>query len=211
VIDRYEQLCAIAGPVSRETYDRLLDFEQTFRRWGAQLNLVAASQLHMLWERHILDSAQLLKLIPENVSVLDLGSGGGFPGLVLGILAAERGTMTVQMVESSRKKAGFLQAMIGQYALPARVQASRIDQAVGLVSQPDLVTARALAPLPGLLQLASPWLANGAAALFHKGRDYRREVKESFNDWAFDLVEHESVIDAESVILEVRSLRKKTV
>jgi 16S rRNA (guanine527-N7)-methyltransferase len=211
VTGRYQQLCDAAGPVSRETYERLLDFEATFRRWAEQLNLVASSQLASVWERHILDSAQLLPHIPHDSVVLDIGSGGGFPGIVLGLLAPERGRMTVNMVESNRKKAGFLQAMIGQYALPAKVHAVRIEDAVGRVPEPRIVTARALAPLPLLLQLASPWLTKGATALFHKGRDYRHELQESINDWSFDLVEHPSRIDPESVILEIHALRKKPV
>ena len=108
---------------------------------------------------------------------------------------------------SNRKKASFLQTVIGQFNLPARVVARRIEDSHALVSQPQIVTARALASLSVLLDLSAPWLTSGARGLFHKGRDYRAEVQESVNRWAFDLVEHPSVTDPHGVILELSDLR----
>jgi len=122
-------------------------------------------------------------------------------------LLAESGG-SIDLVESNRKKAGFLQAMIGQFGLPARVTARRIEEAHAIVAQPEIVTARALAPLGILLDLSAPWLLAGARGLFHKGRDYRREVEESALRWRFDLVEHQSIVDPQSVILELRDLRR---
>jgi 16S rRNA (guanine527-N7)-methyltransferase len=112
----------------------------------------------------------------------------------------------IDLVESNRKKAAFLQAMIGEFDLPARVIARRIEEAPAFVDQPQIVTARALAALPLLLELASPWLLAGATALFHKGRDYRAEVEESSQRWSFDLVEHKSSVDPEGVVLEISGL-----
>ena len=100
--------------------------------------------------------------------------------------------------------------MIGQFGLPARVIARRIDDSYPLVSAREIVTARALASLPALLDLAAPWLTNGARALFHKGRDYRAEVEESTHRWAFDLVEHPSMTDPHGVVLELSNLRPAT-
>ena len=114
---------------------------------------------------------------------------------------------TIDLVESNRKKASFLQSVIGQFDLPARVLAKRIDDSYALVSAPEIVTARALAALPDLLDLAAPWLTKRARALFHKGRDYRAEVEESTHRWAFDLVEHSSTTDPHGVILEITDLR----
>ncbi|TJV08097.1 MAG: 16S rRNA (guanine(527)-N(7))-methyltransferase RsmG, partial [Mesorhizobium sp.] len=108
--------------------------------------------------RHILDSAQLARIKPEAKRWLDLGSGGGFPGLVLAFLLTERDGASIDLVESNRKKASFLQAVVGQFNLPARVFARRIDGAYGFVSTPQIVTARALASLPMLLELSAPWL-----------------------------------------------------
>jgi 16S rRNA (guanine527-N7)-methyltransferase len=196
-----------AGPVSRETFERLVAFQQLFLKWNRSINLAAPSTLDDVWGRHILDSAQLARIAPEAKRWADLGSGGGFPGLVLAFLLVERDGASIDLVESNRKKASFLQAVIGQFGLPARVVARRIDDSYALVSTPEIVTARALAALPALLDLSAPWLTKGSRALFHKGRDYRAEVEESTHRWAFDLVEHPSMTDAHGVILEVTDLR----
>jgi 16S rRNA (guanine527-N7)-methyltransferase len=207
----FDELCRISGPVSRETFERLVAFEALFQKWARRINLSAPSTLSDVWSRHILDSAQLLRIAPEAQRWLDLGSGGGFPGLVMAILLAERPATHVDLVESNRKKAAFLQSVIGQFGLPARVHALRIDDVPASVGTPDVVTARALAPLPSLLGLAEPWLSAGATGLFHKGRDYRAEIEESAHQWRFDLLEHRSMIDPQSVILEIRDLTPKIV
>ncbi|MER9653242.1 16S rRNA (guanine(527)-N(7))-methyltransferase RsmG [Mesorhizobium sp. M0152] len=196
-----------AGPVSRETFDRLVAFEEMFQKWNRSINLVAQSTAGDVWQRHILDSAQLARIEPTATIWVDIGSGGGFPGLVMAFLLAERAGAAIDLVESNRKKASFLQAVIGQFGLPARVVARRIEDSHALVSTPQIVTARALAPLSTLLDLAAPWLMSGARGLFHKGRDYRAEVQESVHRWSFDLVEHPSVTDASGVILELSDLR----
>ena len=203
----WEDLQKAAGPVSRETFERLRAFEQLFLKWNRSINLAAPSTLDDVWRRHILDSAQLARIAPAAMRWVDLGSGGGFPGLVLGFLLVERPGASIDLVESNRKKASFLQSVIGQFNLPARVVAKRIDDSYALVSAPEIVTARALAALPDLLDLSAPWLAKGARALFHKGRDYRAEVEESTHRWTFDLVEHPSMTDAHGVILEISDLR----
>lgn len=203
----WAELQKAAGPVSRETFERLQGFEQLFLKWNRSINLAAPSTLDDVWRRHIVDSAQLARIAPTATSWVDLGSGGGFPGLVMAFLLAERPGGSITLVESNRKKASFLQSVIGQFVLPARVVAKRIDDSYGLVSTPEIVTARALAALPDLLDMSAPWLTKGARALFHKGRDYRAEVEESTHRWAFDLVEHSSMTDAEGVILEITELR----
>ncbi|RVD14660.1 MULTISPECIES: 16S rRNA (guanine(527)-N(7))-methyltransferase RsmG [unclassified Mesorhizobium] len=196
-----------AGPVSRETFDRLVAFEQMFQKWNRSINLVAQSTSGDVWQRHILDSAQLGRIEPVATRWVDLGSGGGFPGLVMAFLLAERDGASIDLVESNRKKASFLQTVVGQFSLPARVVARRIDDSHALVSTPQIVTARALAPLSTLLELSAPWLISGGRGLFHKGRDYRTEVQESVHRWSFDLVEHPSVTDVGGVILELSNLR----
>jgi 16S rRNA (guanine527-N7)-methyltransferase len=202
-----ESLQDAAGPVSRETFDRLVAFEAMFQKWNRSINLVAQSTAGDVWQRHILDSAQLGRIEPEAKRWVDLGSGGGFPGLVMAFLLAERDGASMDLVESNRKKASFLQAVVGQFNLPARVVARRIDDSHALVSAPQMVTARALAPLSTLLDLSAPWLTSGARGLFHKGRDYRAEVQESVHRWSFDLVEHPSVTNPHGVILELSNLR----
>ena len=201
----FDELQRVAGAVSRETFERLRAFEQLFRRWNQRINLVAGSTEGDLWRRHVLDSAQLARLRPDARRWLDMGSGGGFPGLVLAFLLAERGG-SIDLVESNRKKTGFLQTAIGTFDLPARVVAQRLDACYTLVQPPEIVTARALAPLTVLLEFAEPWLTTGARALFHKGRDYAAEVRESRIGWQFDLIEHQSKIDSTSRILEISGL-----
>jgi 16S rRNA (guanine527-N7)-methyltransferase len=196
-----------AGSVSRETFDRLVAFEEMFQKWNRSINLVAPSTLGQVWERHILDSAQLARIEPQATRWVDLGSGGGFPGLVMAFLLAERDGASIDLVESNRKKASFLQSVVGQFNLPARVVARRIDDSHALVAAPQIVTARALASLSTLLDLSAPWLTTGTRGLFHKGRDYRAEVEESAHRWSFDLVEHPSMTDPHGVILELSGLR----
>ena len=204
---RYDELVRVAGPVSRETFSRLITFQATFEKWAARINLAAPSTLPELWSRHILDSAQLLPLAPNALRFVDLGSGGGFPGAVLAVLLADRDGASITLVESNQKKASFLRNAIA--GSPGRVVAKRIEEFAGTGEDADIVTARALAPLGKLLGLAEPWLSAGATALFHKGRDYRREIEESRDAWQFSLVEHPSVIDAASVILEISDLKKR--
>ena len=207
--DKYQRLIDIAGPVSRETFVGLEAFETMFRTWASRINLVANSTRDDVWDRHVLDSAQLRALAPEALRWLDLGSGGGFPGLVLAFSLKELPGGHIDLVESNRKKAGFLQAAIGQFSLPARVHALRIGDEINSLEPPDIVTARALAPLPLLLDLSFPWLSTGAKGLLHKGRDYRQEVQESALLWQYDLVEHRSRVDADGVVLEIANLKRR--
>lgn len=204
---RYDELARVAGPVSRETFSRLIAFQATFEKWAARINLAAPSTLPELWSRHILDSAQLVPLAPNALRFVDLGSGGGFPGAILAVLLADRDGASITLVESNQKKVSFLRNAIA--GSPGRVVAKRIEEFAGTGEAADIVTARALAPLNKLLGLAEPWLSAGATAFFHKGRDYRREIEESRDAWQFSLVEHPSVIDAASVILEISDLKKR--
>lgn len=205
---RLAEIRDVAGTVSRETLGRLEAFEAEFRKWSARINLAAPSTLDSLWSRHILDSAQLFALKPRAKTWLDLGSGGGFPGAVIAILLAGREGGRIELVESNNKKAAFLKSVLGLLGAPARVHVCRIEDAVGRVEQPEIVTARALAPLPLLLELSQPWLERGATGLFHKGRDYAGEIAESRDGWRFDLVEHQSKIDPAGRILELSKLAR---
>ncbi|MEJ2480745.1 MAG: class I SAM-dependent methyltransferase, partial [Acidihalobacter sp.] len=112
-------------------------------------------------------------------------------------------------IESAGKKAAFLRMVAGTLGLPATVHQSRIESIGAKIAVPEIVTARALAPLPKLLDLAEPWLSGGAMALFQKGRDYRREVEASRYAWSFDLVEHSSVTEPDAAILEIAGLRRQ--
>jgi len=204
VNDKIAQLTTAAGPVSRETVEDLLGLEALALKWSARINLVAPATLPDLWWRHICDSAQLLPLNTKADRWLDLGSGGGFPGLVIGAFLKRRGGH-VTLVESNKKKAAFLANAAATLGLPVDLAVVRIE-AADIAILPDIITARALAPLPSLLRLAAPWLESGSIGLFHKGRDYMQEVEESRRGWKFDLVEHPSRTESGSAILEISGL-----
>ncbi|MCR9136927.1 MAG: 16S rRNA (guanine(527)-N(7))-methyltransferase RsmG [Alphaproteobacteria bacterium] len=198
-------------PVSRETLERLEHFVDLFTKWSKAINLVAPSTLPDIWRRHIADSLQLYALNPGPNVWLDLGSGGGFPGVVTAIALLETGGGHVDLIESNQKKAAFLRAALSETGARGTVHAVRADQAAGSMSGHDAVSARALAELGQLLSMASPWLERGATAWFHKGRDYRAEIENARGSWAFDLVEHRSRVDEDSVILQIDQVSRRTV
>lgn len=195
--------------VSRETIDRIIRFENVFRKWSKKINLVASSTSDDVWRRHVEDSAQLYLLAPGMQNVIDIGSGGGFPGIILAAILEGVDNSQITLVESNHKKAAFLQAARQACAPKARIVTGRIEDKLPKLKVPDYVTARALAPLPKLLGLTSSALSKGAVGLFHKGRGFRDELKESHANWEFDLIEHESRIDSDSVILEIRNLMRR--
>lgn len=189
--------------VSRETMDRLELFVGLFEKWSKAMNLVAPSTLPQVWERHVLDSVQLYALNPGPRAWLDLGSGGGFPGIVTAILLMDTDGGHVDLVESNQKKAAFLRQALLETGARGAVHPMRIEDAGRTLRGFDAVSARALADLDGLLTCSMPWLADGATGYFHKGRDYPREIAKARSRWSFDLVEHKSVVDEESVILQI--------
>ena len=150
--------------------------------WSARMNLVGPSALAEFWGRHAYDSAQLLALAPEARSWIDLGAGAGFPGLVLAILLKGQPGARVHLVESVAKRCRFLQAVVDGLALPAEVHNARAED---LALKADIVTARACAPLPRLLEFALPHLKRGGTALFLKGQDVEAELAEATTSWDF--------------------------
>lgn len=196
--------------VSRETQERLEHFAELFKKWAGRINLVAPSTLNEIWDRHVADSAQVFQLRPQAATWVDLGSGGGFPGVITAILLNEVGDGWVHLVESNKKKASFLRVALLETGGRGTVHALRIEEAFETIGPCNFVSARALADLDLLLRLASPWLLRSEAiALFHKGRDYRREIDNARGGWEFDLLEHPSVVETDSVILEVSHLRQQ--
>src|SRR5262249_41385593 len=149
-----------------------------------------------VWTRHVADSLQLLRLAPQAHAWVDLGSGGGFPGLVLACALADKPPATVHLVESNAKKAAFLREAVRTLTLPALVHAMRIKDFVqGFAETPDVVTARALAPLTDLLGHAAPLLERGAQGLFLKGQDVEAELTEASKYWRIDAVLAPSLTD----------------
>lgn len=196
--------------VSRETADRLDAFEALVRKWSPRINLVSRSALDQLQQRHIADSAQLFDLARiADSRWADLGSGGGFPGIVVAILAAEQApALEVVCIESDGRKAAFLMTAARELGLErVRVLAQRIEAAPPQGAQ--VVSARALAPLKSLLPLAVRHLAPGGHALFPKGAGHAKEVAEARADWRFDLTEHPSRTDPDARILKLEAIRRE--
>ena len=197
--------------VSRETQDRLEQCVELFKTWNATTNLVAPSTLPELWSRHIADSAQIFHLSPQSRTWVDLGSGGGFPGIITAILLAEQQDGWVHLVESNNKKAGFLRVALKETGARGSVHPVRIETAPALVGPCDAVSARALAELDALFDYIHPWavLSGQLRSYLNKGRDYEAEVQKARIRWDFDLIRHQSSIEASSVVLEISDLRRK--
>ena len=194
---------AVDANVSRETADRLCRFAALVARWTPHINLIAKSTVPEIERRHIRDSAQLLSFAPLGWTLwADLGSGGGFPGIVIAILADElQPGARITLVDSDQRKAAFLQSAIRDLGLRARVLSGRAETLPPLGA--DVLSARALAPLPQLLPLAARHLTPGGRALFPKGRRAEEEIAAARTAWRFDLVSHPSCTDPDARILQI--------
>jgi 16S rRNA (guanine527-N7)-methyltransferase len=188
-------------PVSRETLARLAAYIELLREWSARINLVGRDTLADPWRRHILDSAQLAPLVPRTArNLIDLGSGAGFPGLVLAIL----GVPAVELVEADAKKCAFLREAARATATEIAISQSRIE---GLPPHPaDVVTARALAPLGRLLGLAAPFLGLDSVCLFLKGARAEEELTLARKDWTMAVSSSESRSDPRGVVLRLHDV-----
>lgn len=196
----------VAANVSHETFARLEIIAELLAKWQKTINLVAPASLPRLWTRHVADSLQLINHVPQNIRRwADLGSGGGFPGLVVAAALAERAGADVHLVESDSRKAVFLREAARLARLPVTVHSARIEAvAKDLAPGTEVVSARALAPLSKLLEYAAPFLAAGALGLFPKGRDAAHELTEACKGWTLALDEVPSLSDPEGRILIVR-------
>jgi 16S rRNA (guanine527-N7)-methyltransferase len=198
---------AAATGVSRETLARLKAYVGLLAEWNARHSLVSRGSIEDVWRRHVWDSAQLAPLIPQDArSLVDLGSGAGFPGLVLAILLRERAGFRTVLYESIGKKAEFLR-MAGKAAqADIEVRNARIESAP---TEPfDVVTARACAPLPMLLAYAQPFQGPGTTNLFLKGQNAGVELTEAHKSWSMKVVRHPSHTDPSGVTLEIRELAR---
>jgi 16S rRNA (guanine527-N7)-methyltransferase len=194
--------------VSRETLERLEIYATLLRKWNPAINLVAPSTLPGLWRRHFLDSAQILSLAPKGArSWVDLGTGGGFPGLIVAILAAEaRPEILLTCIESDQRKATFLRTVVRETGVDAIILPFRIENTPP--QNADVVSARALAPLPRLLELAARHLNPAGLALFLKGAGYGRELEEALEKWSFAVDTIPSQTESEAVILKIGEIER---
>ena len=205
--DREQALKLI--PVSRETDSRLVGFVELLGTWQKKTNLIAPGTLGEIWTRHIADSLQLFPLAPGARTWVDLGSGGGFPGIPLACLLADVPGGHMHLVESNQKKAAFLREAARALGLPVDVHAERIaDFTAAFAGHADAVTARALAPLVKLLPDAYPLLKTGTRLLFPKGQDVGAELTEASRYWTIgaEMVPSKT---GDGQILVVTSLAKK--
>lgn len=194
--------------VSRETLDRLKVYQGLLEQWQKKLNLVSNSTVSVAWERHFLDSYQLLSQLPLNpISLIDLGSGAGFPGLVLAILRPE--DLRVTLVESDFKKCIFLENVSRETKTKVTILQSRIESLENSLHF-DVVTARALAPLPLLLTYAFPLMKENSMGIFLKGKDVEKEIEAAQKNWRFDLEIYPSLTDSKASILKIENLKKVT-
>lgn len=197
-------------PVSRETEQRLDRYVELLVQWQAKTNLIAPSTLPNIWTRHIADSLQLLTLAPDAKQWADLGSGGGFPGIVLACARAETTSAKIHLVERNAKKAAFLREALRVTGASGEVFLSDIGDYVDRSdTQVDCVTARAVAPLHMLLGYAEPLVKRGAKALFLKGQDVESELTEATKYWSIEPRLHASRTGGDGWIVEIDTLERK--
>lgn len=216
---------AIAGPedfasafgVSRETLDRLETYAALLRQWQKTINLVAPKTLEEVWHRHFADSAQILRLAPgASRTWVDLGSGAGFPGLVVAIMASEPKSeqpgVRVTLIESDGRKAAFLREAARQTGVAVDIVCARIesDATHAKVGKSDVVSARALAPLGRLLEWAYPYFSSDSIGLFLKGREVETEIVSAKASFAFACQLQPSLTDPDGRVVVIRNLRVKS-
>lgn len=193
----------------------LESFAALLKKWNAVQNLVSRETENALWSRHIVDSLQILPLLrPADELFLDVGSGGGLPALPLAI-ALKGGSVRFTLVEPIGKKVAFLRQAIRELGLAAVVHASRTDsfdsrETLAGRAGFDVITSRALAALPLLLELIHPFFGPETRAILHKGKDHAVEVEESRLAWDFDVVIIKSATDEAGVLLEISNLQRKS-
>ena len=188
--------------VSRETMDRLMTYEVQLLKWQRAVNLVAKSTLPDLWTRHFLDSAQLLPYVDNRVkTIVDMGSGGGFPAMVL----AMTGRFDVHFIESDQKKIEFLRNVSRETETKINLHCYRLEHAPQIPA--DLVTSRALAPLDKLLSFAEPFSDEKTQCLFLKGATHNEEITCAKQNWHVKFSLEKSITDPEGVILKVESFK----
>ena len=192
-------------PVSRETEDRLAIFVELLDRWRQKTNLISNSTFATVWTRHIADSAQLSALAPDAKRWVDMGSGAGFPGLVIAIQLAGVPGALVHCIESDRRKCAFLREAARATGAAAAIHPQRVEaiepKSLGTV---DAVTARAFAPLPLTLELARPWMERGAIAVFPRGESAKDQIAALPEAWAYALEPLQSVVNPKAAILRIR-------
>lgn len=199
------------GSVSDTAKRDLERFVALLAEWQRVHNLVSRSALDEVWVRHVADSFQLLRHAQDFREWVDLGSGAGFPGLIVAIASKDLSDRHFTLVEANAKKVAFLRAAIRATGANATVAAERIEaHGAKMSGQADVISARALAPLPELLALAAPYAHAQSVMLFLKGREYVHELDAAAQSWKFDVVDYPSATDSGGRVLAIRNLSRKT-
>jgi len=194
----------MASIVSHETMERLSTYANLLVKWQETINLVGPSTLSDLWRRHFLDSTQLWSLLPEKAErLVDMGSGAGFPGLVLSIL----GVPDVHLIESDQRKCAFLREVARATGTRVTVHASRIESAPEIAA--DVITSRALASVDALLNLSSGFMAEHTVCLFPKGQTAEVELTGISPTWTLRVERFSSLTDANATILRLSEVRRE--
>ena len=190
--------------VSRETIEKIEKYLSILDSWRNQSNLIGPNEWERIWDRHILDSHQLRKFIPESAKVVDIGTGAGFPGIILAASASGDGHIT--LIESSAKKCKFLQTVAEQTGLPISIVNSRIESVDEFYA--DFVTARAVAPLEKLIEYTLPALETGAVGLFHKGHSYVTELESALVRWKLNYKVLPNQYSSNGVIINISGAKR---
>jgi 16S rRNA (guanine527-N7)-methyltransferase len=198
----YEELCHLLSgiEVSRETYDRLAAFHHILLKWQKKINLISDKEVEDVWIRHILDSIQLSRHLDKNFSIIDLGSGAGFPGLMLSIMGYD-----ITVVESDQKKCSFL----SEASLVTGSNPIILNQRIESLhhNKYDVIISRACASLDKLLQMSSPLMDKKSFCLFLKGKNHGEEIEVAKKNFLFDIKILPSITESSSAILKISHIR----
>jgi len=202
------RLCGV--DVSRETMERLETFQELLLKWNKQINLVAKSTVSDVWDRHILDSVQILNYVPDAIETwVDVGSGGGLPGVIAAaVLAEKQPEAKTTLIESDQRKAVFLRTAARELSLNVAVLAQRAELADPINA--NIFSARALMQLDGLLHLSERHMNSTGKMIVLKGKTANEEIVNARQSWKFDVVGHQSMTDNEAKILEIRNIQRAT-
>ena len=193
--------------VSRETFERLEAYVQLVQHWNPKINLVSRSSLNNIWERHILDSVQVYRLAPEFNNWVDLGSGGGFPGMVCAIMAIENAPEAqFTFIESDQRKSAFLRSVARECGAKCTVISKRIEMVDPMNA--DILSARALSDLRRLLSFCDRHLRKSGTALLPKGASWKKEVEDARKEWNFTYEPITSLTESQAVILRIKGVSR---
>jgi len=193
--------------VSRETFDRLDMYVELVKRWNPRINLVSRNSLEDVWNRHILDSIQVFRCATGADTWVDIGTGGGFPGMVCAIVALEESPNTrFQFVESDQRKSAFLRTVARECRVTCEVITKRIEAVEPLAA--DIMSARALADLKTLLSFCDRHLSQNGTALLPKGANWEKELSEAQEEWKFDAEPITSLTEPQAVILKIKGVSR---